>query len=210
MTDSRLLRTAFLLALFTIVYNVVEGFVATYFGYSDESLALLGFGVDSFIEAVSGFGILHMTLRMRRDPDANRDPFEKTALRITGTSFYILVTGLIIGSAYNFWTGHKPETTIWGVIISVISIAVMWALILGKNTVGTQLHSEAILADARCTKICIYMSVVLLISSGLFELTGFAYIDTMGTLGLAYLSFTEGRECFAKASNDSHGCSCEE
>ena len=208
MTDSRLLRTAFLLALFTIVYNVVEGFVATYFGYSDESLALLGFGVDSFIEAVSGFGILHMTLRMRRDPGANRDPFEKTALRITGVSFYILVTGLIIGSAYNFWTGHKPETTIWGVIISVISIAVMWALILGKNTVGTQLHSEAILADARCTKICIYMSVALLISSGLFELTGFAYIDTIGTLALAYLSFTEGRECFEKASNNNHSCSC--
>ena len=208
MTDSRLLRTAFLLAVFTIVYNIVEGLVAAYFGYSDESLALFGFGVDSFIEAVSGLGILHMTVRMRRDPGANRDPFEKTALRITGVSFYVLVAGLIIGSVYNFWTGHKPQTTVWGVIISLISIAVMWALIRGKHSVGTQLHSEAILADARCTKICIYMSVVLLRSRGLFELTGFAYIDTIGTLGLGYLSFTEGRECFKKASHNNHSCSC--
>jgi divalent metal cation (Fe/Co/Zn/Cd) transporter len=208
MNDSRLLRTAQLLAVFTISYNLIEGTVATYFGYGDESLALFGFGVDSFIEAVSGFGILHMTVRMRRDLSAHRDPFEKTALRTTGFSFFVLVAGLLVGSMYGLGTGHKPETTIWGVIISVISIAVMWVLILEKNSVGTRLHSHAILADARCTKICISMSIVLLISSGLYELTGFAYFDTLGTLGLAYLSFTEGRECFEKAANNNH-CSCE-
>ncbi|MCX6137654.1 MAG: cation transporter [Ignavibacteriales bacterium] len=209
MTHSQLLRLAAALAIFTIVYNIAEGFVATYFGYGDESLALFGFGVDSFIEAVSGLGILHMTMRMRRDPRGDRDVFEKTALRITGTSFYVLVAGLTAGSAYNFWTGHKPETTWWGVIIAAISVVVMLALIEGKRIAGTGLHSDAILADARCTKICISMSIVLLISSAMYEATGFAYVDAIGTLGLAYLSFTEGKECFEKAAHSTHHCSCE-
>jgi divalent metal cation (Fe/Co/Zn/Cd) transporter len=165
--------------------------------------------VDSFIEALSGLGILHMTMRMRLDPQGNRDVFERTALRITGVSFYILAAGLTAGSLYNFWTGHKPETTWWGVIISLVSIAVMLALIRGKQIVGTQLHSDAILADARCTKICIYMSIILLLSSAAYEATGFAYVDAAGTLGLAYLSVQEGRECFEKAANSNHHCSCE-
>ena len=87
-------KSAFSLALFTIVYNIVEGIVSTYFGYENESLALFGFGIDSFIEVISGLGIAHMILRIQRQPDSNRDKFEKTALRITGFSFYGLVSGL--------------------------------------------------------------------------------------------------------------------
>ena len=69
------------------------------------------------------------------------------------------------------------------------------------------LHSEAILADAECTKICIYMSVILWISSAVFELTSFKYIDSIGTLGLSYFAFKEGKECFDKAKSDQY-CSC--
>jgi hypothetical protein len=80
-------RLAFGLALFTIAYNLLEGLFSTYFGYEDESLALFGFGVDSFIEVVSGLGIAHMVLRIQRRPESNRDEFERTSLRITGTLF---------------------------------------------------------------------------------------------------------------------------
>jgi divalent metal cation (Fe/Co/Zn/Cd) transporter len=66
--------------------------------------------------------------------------------------------------------------------------------------VGKQLESEAILADAECTLVCIYMSIVLLAASVIYELTGIAYVDVVGTLGLAYFSFKEGRECFEKAA----------
>ena len=90
----------------------------------------------------------------------------------------------------------------WGVIISSISIIVMLALIYGKRKVGRQLQSEAILADANCTLVCVYMSVILLISSGLYELTDLPYIDAAGTLGLAWFSYKEGKECFEKASSD--------
>jgi divalent metal cation (Fe/Co/Zn/Cd) transporter len=83
----------------------------------------------------------------------------------------------------------------------------MLALVYDKTKVGRQLNSDAILADAECTKVCISMSVILLGASGVYELTKFAFIDTIGTLRLAYLSFKEGRECFENEKKNSH-CSC--
>ena len=109
---------AFYLALFTIIYNLAEGLVSIYFGAQDEALTLFGFGIDSFIEVMSGVGILAMVVRIRRNPEAPRSQFEQTALRITGTSFYILAAGLGATAIYNLFTAHKPETTIPGLIIS--------------------------------------------------------------------------------------------
>jgi divalent metal cation (Fe/Co/Zn/Cd) transporter len=205
--QNRFYRIALGLAVFTILYNIAEGLVSMYFGYQDESLALFGFGADSFIEVLSGFGIAHMVLRIQKKPQSNRDDFERTALKVTGYAFYALVIGLAATSIYNLWIGRKPETTLWGVIIALISIAVMWVLVIRKRKVGRQLNSAAILADAECTKVCIYMSLILLFSSGIYELTKFGFMDTLGTLGLAYLSFKEGRECFKKAKGNNH-CSC--
>lgn len=208
MDHKRLYRIALALAVFTIVYNLAEGIIATWFGFHDESTTLFGFGVDSFIELISGLGIAHMVVRMQMNPTANSDPFERTALRVTGVAFYLLVVGLLVSAAYNLWSAHKPITTFWGVIISMISIVVMLVLIYWKTRVGKQLHSEAMLADAQCTRVCIYMSVILLVSSGIYELTHIAYIDAIGTLGLAYFSFKEGKECFEKAKSDTF-CACD-
>lgn len=207
--DSKLYRIAFNLAIITIVYNIAEGIIATYLGYEDESLALFGFGSDSFIEVISGLGIAHMILRIQNNPLSKRDDFERTALKITGYAFYILVAGLIVTSIYNIWVGHKPDTTLWGIVISSISILVMWVLVVLKRKVGNELNSTPILADANCTLVCIYMSIILLISSGIYELTGFPYIDSIGTLGLAYFAFKEGQECFELAKSDKN-CSCDD
>jgi divalent metal cation (Fe/Co/Zn/Cd) transporter len=198
---------AYRLAVFTIVYNVAEGLVAVFFGYKDESLTLFGFGIDSFIEVISGVGIAHMVSRIRQNPDSDRDEFEKTALRVTGFSFYALVAGLAATSFHKLLTEQKPETTLVGVVISLISIGIMVALMRAKIKVGKALHSEPIIADAHCTKVCIYMSVVLLIASAVYELTKFGYIDILGSMALAYLSFNEGRECFEKAKNNT-SCAC--
>ncbi|MBO0322079.1 cation transporter [Muricauda sp. CAU 1633] len=209
MTDTgKFYRIAFALALFTIVYNVLEGLISTYLGFEDESLALFGFGADSFIEVISGLGIAHMIVRIQKNPNSNRDNFERTALKITGFAFYALVIALVTTSIYNIYTGHKPLTTFWGVVISIISILVMWALVLGKRKVGKKLDSAPILADANCTMVCVYMSIILLISSGIYELWGIGYIDSLGTLGLAYFAFNEGKECFEKANSDKY-CGCE-
>lgn len=196
------------LAVFTVFYNIAEGLVSIGFGVSDESLALFGFGVDSFIEVMSGIGILVMVNRIRKNPDTSRTSFEITALRLTGSSFYILAVGLAMTAAYNIFTNHKPETTIPGLVISFVSIAVMWALVMGKRKVGRTLNSMPILADANCTMVCIYMSVVLLVSSFIYQLTGFGFVDSLGALGLIYFSINEGRESFDKAKGLE--CDCED
>jgi divalent metal cation (Fe/Co/Zn/Cd) transporter len=205
--EKKLYDIALLLGVFTILYNLAEGIIATWFGFEDETLALFGFGVDSFIELISGTGIVYMVIRIKQNPLSNRSAFERTALKVTGVSFYVLVAGLLISSAIVLYSGHKPETTFWGVVISLISIIVMLFLIYGKVKTGKQLQSDAILADANCTKVCIYMSCVLLASSGIYELSGFPYADALGTLGLAWFSYQEGKECFEKAaSNKLCGC----
>lgn len=196
------------LAFFTIFYNLAEGLISVYFGFSDEALTLFGFGVDSFIEVMSGIGILAMVIRIRQNPDTPRSQFERTALRVTGTAFYLLVVGLAVTAVYNIMVGHKPETTLPGLVISVISIAIMWALVAGKRKVGRALNSQPILSDANCTLVCIYMSVVLLVSSLIYELTGFGFVDSIGALGLIWFSYNEGREAFEKAAGME--CDCDE
>jgi divalent metal cation (Fe/Co/Zn/Cd) transporter len=209
-TANKYWNYALWLALFTILYNLAEGLVSIFFGISDEALTLFGFGVDSFIEVMSGIGILAMVLRIRQHPDAPRSQFEKTALRVTGTSFYLLGVGLAATAIYNLFSGHKPETTLPGLIIAIISIAMMWLLVLGKRKVGHALNSSPILADANCTMVCIYMSVVLLAASLIYQFTGFGFIDSIGALGLIYFSYGEGREAFEKAAGMDDCCDDDE
>ena len=198
---------ALLLGIFTVLYNLGEGIVSIAFGIQDETLALFGFGVDSFIECLSGLGIIAMTLRIQNNPDTPKSVFEKTALRITGASFYLLAGGLLATALVNIYSGHKPETTISGLVISLISIVVMWALVFLKIRVGHRLDSAPILADANCTKVCIYMSIVVLVASLLYEVTGIGYADSLGALGLIYFAVQEGRESFEKTKGvDSCAC----
>ena len=205
---SSLWRRAYLLAVFTIAYNVVEGLVSTWFGTTDDSLTLFGFGVDRFIEAASGLGIAHMVLRSRAEGAGPRDPFEKRALTVTGWAFYALAAALAVTIAWNVYTGRRPETTLPGVVISVISIAVMLWLIREKTRVGKALGSPAMIADARCTKVCVYMSLSLLASSALYEVSGFAHLDNLGAAALGWFSVVEGRECFAKTKSHEPCGSC--
>jgi divalent metal cation (Fe/Co/Zn/Cd) transporter len=205
-SENKYWQYALWLALFTIFYNFAEGLVSIHFGAQDETLTLFGFGVDSFIEVMSGIGILAMVLRIRQNTDAPRSQFERNALRITGVSFYLLAVGLGATAIYNLFTAHKPTTTLPGLIISLISIAIMWALVLGKRKVGRTLGSSPILADANCTMVCIYMSVVLLTSSLIYQFTGFGLVDSLGALGLIYFSVREGKEAFEKAAGIEDDC----
>ena len=206
--EVQLLKYALWLGLFTIAYNLLEGLVSIYFGATDESLTLFGFGVDSFIEVLSGIGIVAMVLRIQRNPDSPRSGFEKTALRVTGNAFYLLAGGLALTTIYNLATAHKPVSSLSGVIISLISIAAMWLLVTAKRRVGHGLNSAPILADANCTLVCIYMSLVLLSASFVYQITGIGFIDSLGAAGLIYFSIKEGREAFEKASGME--CACED
>ncbi len=199
-------RLAEALALVTILYNIAEGLVSVSFGLSDETFALFGFGLDSFVEVVSGIGVWHMVRRMRVTHESEHDAFERRALRITGGAFYALATGLATTAAVNAYQGHAPETTLWGIIVGSVSIASMWLLIRFKVKAGTGLGSDAILADAACTKTCLRLSAVLLAASLIYELTGIGYADSAGAAVIAWFAFKEGREAFGKAAGKACGC----
>lgn len=209
MERKKLLNIALVLSIITIVYNIAEGLFSVFFGISDDTLALLGFGVDSFVEVISGIGVLHMVLRMQYSSTETYDKFERQALRITGTAFYLLAAGLIVGSVLNIIKGIKPETTIVGIIISSISLITMYFLMKAKLNIGHKMNSNAIIADANCTKTCFYLSFILLASSLLYQFLGIAWFDIIGSLGIAWFAFTEGKEAFEKSKAEKLGCSCE-
>jgi divalent metal cation (Fe/Co/Zn/Cd) transporter len=203
----RLLFQASFLAWITIAYNILEGLISVVFGLEDDALSLFGFGLDSFVEVVSGIGILHMVRRMRHNPERAPDLFEQRALKITGSGFYVLCAGLVVTAGLNLFQGHRPDTTLWGIIVGGVSIITMSLLIHFKKNVGKELNSEAILADANCTKACLYLSFVLLIASAGYEFTGLGGLDAFGALGIAWFAYREGREAFEKSQGKQCSCS---
>src|ERR1035437_1085155 len=201
-------NTALYLSVATILISMLEGVASVYFGYEDGTITLFGFGIDSLIEVVSALGVYVMIKRIINNPKEEKSRFEITALKITGFGFYILAAGLAAGIIVNIYFGIQPRTTLPGVIISMISIALMIVLIKRKLFVGKKLECSPIISDANWTKVCVYMSLVVLIASSLYEISGIKYIDSLGAIGIIYFSFKEGREAFGKAKG-LKTCSCE-
>lgn len=206
--NKKLYAAASALALVTIFYNIIEGLVSVAFGFEDGSMSLFGFGLDSFVEVVSGIGIWHMVRRIRQNDGERTDQFEKRALTITGSAFYVLTAGLAVTGLVELYHGHKPESTFWGIVVSLTSLFSMWLLIRAKVRVGKRLNSEAILADAACTRVCLQLSIVLLIASAGYKLTGIGGIDSVGALLIGGLCFREGREAFEKMRGSPFACAC--
>ena len=100
-----------------------------------------------------------------------------------------------------------PITTRVGIVISVISILTMYFLYRKKLEVGQKMDSAPIISDANCTKACFYLSFILLISSLIYELFRIPYMDALGSLGIAWYAFKEGREAFEKAASNNLSCS---
>jgi len=201
-----LYRMASTLAAVTIFYNMAEGIVSVWIGAQDETITLFGFGIDSFVEVVSGIGIWHMVSRTGRGEASDRDRFERQALRVTGWSFFALSAGLFASAAASAIERHRPVSTLLGVVVSLLSIACMQALIHYKVKVGRELNSPAILADAACSRACLQFSLALLLASAGYALTGIGYLDAAGSLAIAALSFREGREALLQARG--MACSC--
>src|SRR5512133_2520464 len=117
------------LAVITIFYNLAEGVISVLFGLEDGTISLFGFGVDSFVEVISGMGIWHMVRKMEESGLESRDNIERTALRVTGVAFYVLAIGLSLTAFINLYRGYKPVTTFWGIVVASISIITMSVLI---------------------------------------------------------------------------------
>ena len=145
-------NTAYKLALVTIVFSTLEGSFSVYFGYKSSSLTLFGNGVASFIEVISGFGIAGMSWRVMNKSNDDPNDFERSALKITGIGLYILAIGLVIVSIANIKNSQHPTTTLSGIIIAIITIAVIGSLVIVKMKVGKELNSKALIADAKCRR----------------------------------------------------------
>lgn len=197
--QDKLYTWALNLAILTVIYNIAEGLIAIYFGIKDETLTLFGFGADSFVETISAIGVTQMVIRIKKNSSSDKGKYEVLALKITGWCFYALAVILTVSAIYNVIEGNEPNSAMAGVIIASISIITMWALIQAKISLGKKLNSDAIIADAKCNQICLYMSLILLISSGLWWFWQISYIDTIGTAGIVYFSIKEGQEAFNKA-----------
>jgi hypothetical protein len=107
--------------------------------------------------------------------------------------------GLTVTAAWNIYTGHKPDTTLWGIVVGAVSIVCMWLLVHFKMKIGKSLNSGAVVADAACSRICMWLSLALLLASIGYELTGVGVLDSIGSLVVAWFAVREGKEAFGKA-----------
>lgn len=182
-------RRAERLAVFTISYNLIEGLVSVLFGIREESVALAGFGADSFIEVGSAFVVLW---KLRADKDENREP---RALRVIGLLFLSLALLTALGSGLQLARRSPPDTAIPGVAISLASLSFMFWLWRAKLDAGKALGSPTILGDAACSLACIKLSVVLLAGSLAYALfPAMWWVDSAAALVLSVLIAREGWE----------------
>jgi len=206
-----LTRWAYGLAGLTIAYNVVEGVVAIGFGAADESLALFGFGVDSFVEVGAAGLVLWRLAAAGGATDERASSREKLASRAIGALLLALAVGVAAGATVSLVVGAHPEQTLAGVVIAAASIALMLGLWRAKVGVADRLGSRTLRADAACTLACLQLSVVLLAGSAIYTLApALWWVDSAAALALSALIAREGLGTVrASFVAEASGCGCE-
>ena len=190
-------RTVFLgrgrrLEYFTVGWNAIEGVVAVVSGVIAGSIALVGFGLDSFIEVTSGPTLLW---RMSVDEEVHRRELnEKRALRIVGACFLLLAAYVAYESASDLWSKTAPEHSVPGIILACVSLIVMPLLSRAKRRVGRALGSAAMHADAKQTEFCTYLSAILLFGLLLNATFGLWWADPLAGLVMVPIIAKEGVE----------------
>jgi divalent metal cation (Fe/Co/Zn/Cd) transporter len=180
------------LEYFTVGWNAIEGMVAVVAGLVAGSIALVGFGLDSFIEVASGLTLLW---RMSVDADVHRRELnEKRALRIVGVCFLLLAAYVAYESVSDLWSKKAPEHSAPGIILACVSLIVMPMLSRAKRKVGLALGSAAMHADAKQTEFCTYLSAILLLGLLLNAIFGLWWADPAAGLVMVPIIANEGVE----------------
>lgn len=185
----RLHNIALALSYATVSYNLLEGAVAVGFALASGSSALLGFGIDSFVESLSG---TVMIWRFSRAADDERK--ELAAIRLVGLSLMILAAYVAYEAVTALYYREPPDRNPVGLIIAVLSLVVMPALYLLKRRTARALNSRSLAADAKQTLACMMLSVALLVGTGLHYFTGFWQGDPIAALLIAVYLMREGCE----------------
>src|SRR2546426_10677922 len=176
----------------TIAWNSLECVIALVAGFLAGSVVLVGFGFDSAIEVISSLAALW---RLRRDGDeARREASERATARIIGACF-LLLAGYVLVNAVEVFRRHElPERSIPGLVLAALSVIVMPVLVHYKRRVAARLGSGALEAEARQTRVCAYLSAILLAGLGLNGWLGWWWADPVAGLLMVPLIAWEGLE----------------
>jgi divalent metal cation (Fe/Co/Zn/Cd) transporter len=188
------------LEYFTVGWNVVEAFVAIGAGVIAGSVALIGFGADSAIEVISAIGLLW---RLRKaGPHAvvsEESAAEKRALYVVAITFFLLAAYITWEAVTSLIAREEPLTSPVGVVLAVLSLVVMTALAAIKQRVGKEMGSRALVADAKETWVCSYLSLTLMLGVGAYAAFGWWWADPMGALAMLPVILRQGWETLAEA-----------
>jgi divalent metal cation (Fe/Co/Zn/Cd) transporter len=180
------------LEYFTIAWNVLEGLVAVIAGATAGSISLIGFGIDSFVEVISGAALLW---RMSSDADEQvREKMERASLRMVGACFLALAVYVGYEAVKDLLSRQAPEHSVAGIILAMVSLIVMPLLARAKRQVGKSLGSAAMNADAKQTDFCTYLSAILLGGLILNALWGLWWADPIAAFLMVPIIAREGVE----------------
>ena len=201
MDRDRIIRLGSRLEYFTIGYNLFEGLVSLAAGIAAESISLIGFGLDSFIEVTSASALLW---RLHKDHDISaRKNLERSTLRIVGWCFIALAIYVGFESSMTLIQKQASERSLVGILIACLSLIVMQALARAKRKVAHNLESHAMKADSRQTDFCSYLSAVLLGGLLLNAWLGWWWADPLAALAMVPIIAKEGIDSLrGKACSD--------
>jgi divalent metal cation (Fe/Co/Zn/Cd) transporter len=184
------------LSYFTVGYNVLEGLVSIVFAYLARSPALLGFGIDSFVESLSG---MIMVWRFARTNDSAADERrERIAVRLVGVSLVVLAAYVAYEAATALYFDEPPQRTPAGLVIAVVSLVVMPVLYWVKRRTAAAVGSRSLAADAKQTFACMLLSVALLMGTGLHYTIGWWQADPVAALLIAAYLVRGGYEAWTE------------
>jgi divalent metal cation (Fe/Co/Zn/Cd) transporter len=191
------LRTALQLEYLTVGWNVVEGAVAIGAALGAGSIALFGFGVDSFVECASGMVLLWRLSAERRGVDAEAvERLDRRAHRLVGASLFLLATYVLVDAGRTLWERQRPSPSIAGIALTSLSLAAMYWLARAKRRAAAALASRALEADSFQTTACFWLSLVTLSGIGLNAAFGWWWADPVAALGMTWFIGREGLEAW--------------
>jgi len=195
-------KKAFYLSIFTVVYNVIEGVIAITAGIIAGSAALIGFGVDSFVESLSGSVMIWRFQGRSTLSEEAQERIESKALKLIGVTFFILGLYVAYEAVRTLYFQTAPESSLVGITLTLLSVIIMPALFYLKRRTAQQLNSKSLAADSKQTLYCILMSVAVLLGLVANTLFGIWQVDPIVGLIIAVMLFREGYEAFMGDSEE--------
>lgn len=196
-------KKALLLSYFTLVYNLLEGLISIFFGFISGSIALIGFGLDSFIESFSSVVMIWRFSRLKNTSIKENENKELIAIKLVGYSFFIFGIYVLFESLKKLYYSEISKPSIAGIIIAIVSLLVMPILYYYKNKIGKKIGSSSLIADSKQTLACAYLSIALLIGLSLNYLFSLWWADPVTGLFIVLYLFKEGYETLKE---DKLGC----